>query len=157
MPTQSSVTLTANPDGTGNLQIGSVGFPNINFFNLGFDPQYLGNSLRLAHLVGNYGQPDSAEFLNAINNILGGVKAPDADYWITSVINNPDGTVTIGTGPTKTGPEVQTFTQQIPSLSSDFQDPSVIIGFVAAFLRKGGYTSLTAAALAAVNAKKFWF
>lgn len=159
MPVLSSVVLTPNSDGTYNLQIGPYGYQGnqADLTNRNFDIDQLANTLRLAHLIGNYGSPDSREFIDAVNNTLGGVKLADATYFITSVANNPDGTITIGTAPTNTGVTVQTFTGGFSSLTSDTQDSSVVVGGVKSFLRLAGYTSLTPAAVAAVNARQFWY
>lgn len=159
MPKQTSVTLTANADGSYNLQVGPYGFQGqqSQLFGQGFDAQKLGTNLRLAFLIGNFTQPGAQTFISYVNNTLGGVKLPDATYFITEIIDNGGGTYTIGTAPNATAPTLQTFTQSLTAFSQDLQDYSVIVGSIASFLRLGNYTSLTAAALAAVNAVKFWY
>lgn len=161
MPQQTSVTITANADGSYNLQVGPYGFQGqqSDLFVRAFAQDHLNNNLRLAYLIGGYASPISQEFINGINQTLGGIKLADQSYYIVTFTQNADGTYALGAA-NAPGATQATFGFQV-SLSdwTDTQQASVIVASVASFLRLRGSTgpTLSAADVTAINARKFWY
>lgn len=139
------------PDGSGFQQ--DIGF----FFGpQPFDTKQIISNMRLAKLIGGYANLLSKEYLAGINVSAAGVRGKDADYFVTQMLQNPDGSYQIGFGPSA-GVVQQTISAQALDLTADTADNSVVLDNLVVFLRIGGYTSFTAQAIAAVAAAKWWF
>ncbi len=152
MPQQvSGVTMIDNEDGTCAVQIGGAGYGGLDiasFFDRStFSQDHLAGNMRLARVIGNYGAVTSEEYLARLAE---GLHLTDADYTVTSIVDNEDGGYTVGFGS-------QTVTMQAGDLEGDTNDLQQVLRNIGSFLRIAGYTELTAGAIAAVATQSFWY
>ncbi len=152
MPQQvTGVAIIDNEDGTCAVQIGSSGYGGLDiagFFDRStFNQGHLAGNMRLARLIGNYGTVTSEEYLARLAE---GLHLTNDDYTVTSIVDNEDGSYTVGFGS-------QTVTMQTSDLEGDTNDLQMVLRNIGSYLRIQGYTELTAGAIAAVAARSFWY
>jgi hypothetical protein len=130
-----------------------------------FDREQLLDNLALTHQIGNYGEIDSQEYLDAVNKASGGlagIEGKDKAYRIAGVklLDPVTGDVEIGLGAKlpsgKVGPVEETVSANRDDLTNRSSSFEAIQRNLVAFFRLGGFTSLTPAALAALKARNFW-
>lgn len=167
MPRQiQGVQLTDNGDGTVNVQIGPSGYTMDKsvLFNPGWNPDAIKLNMRLAHRIGNYGQLNSAEYIDALNKkggALTGIEGPDGRYYISEItlVDAENRIYRVGFGE-KTGntigPTIHTIEVSQDEMLADDQDEREILTNLPAFLRIGGHADVTPAAAAAVRAHRWW-
>jgi hypothetical protein len=111
------------------------------------------DNLRLAFLIGGFTQMNSEEFKKDRR-----VHCKDGSYWINSIELVEESqklyhvTFSKTKGHTKVGMEISQY-----DLMYEENDTSVMIANIAVFLKKSGYTTLTAKAIEAVEKKAFWW
>lgn len=122
------------------------------FANDHSDKQIIDN-LRLAFQIGNFTQMNSDAFKKDRC-----VHCKDGTYWINSIELVDESqklyhvTFSKTRGHTKVGMEISQY-----DLMVEENDTSVMISNISVFLKKAGYTSLTAKAIEAVEKKEFWY
>lgn len=138
------VTLTPNPDGTVNIQIGPNGFqiPQTQLFDrVTFDPDHLMGNIRLKNVIGNYGANVwSQEFLDAIN--ANGIQTTSATFYGLGFTFNPDGSLTVTFGTVLGGTPNQSETFNTADLG-DTHDLGMVVKNIGAWLRMAAFHDLT--------------
>lgn len=163
MPLQvTGLTLSTSADlGTITVQIGPLGYeiPTSELFRREFDVQTLKDSLRLAFLIGGYGEPDSIEFVAAVNQSLGGLEGPD-QRWFVARITPAGGDMYNVAFADRLDVAPGSVEISRNDLTTDYQDMRVVIANLRPWLRIEGATSLeglTEAVKARLAAHIFWY
>jgi hypothetical protein len=123
--------------------------------NSDFNQEQLLHNMRLAFLIGNYGQLNSLEYLDSVNKNGAGLKLTCGTKYINRVENNENGTYTVFVG-NKKGSEDYQIELQESQLREDSGDRSAVLHNIKSFLKAEGYTSLSAAAITKLKNQDFW-
>lgn len=164
MPQQiTDVTLTNLGNGQVNIQIGPYGYErelSSLFDRASIDPQQLFDNCRLAAVLAGVAQPATVEYVNAVNRDGEGIQLKNRVYWLAGkphLVDVDAQVFHIGISETKLGAEVYGFDVPASSLIEDMApDHEIVIRNIGSLLRKGGFSTLTAGAIAAVKAATFW-
>lgn len=164
MPKQASIDIKDNGDGTARIVLAGLEFNAAieDLFNHeDFDPEQVRQNMRLAFLIGGYAHPDSVEYLNGVNKGIAGMEGSNGKLTIKSVTLVNEATqdyrvvFTFTTGPQKG--QTWEFIVNLDYLSSDDQDPQVVLRNIKSFTRVAGHGFASRAALNAIKSAKFWF
>lgn len=124
-----------------------------------FNDTHMVKNLRLARNIGTQAELASREFLDAVNGVNKGMDLGDGTYFIRNIalVAGTNDEYEVGFAKTRNGAVTQTITVNKNALTQPTsENPEDVLDNVKAFLRVGGFTDFTPAAINAIKARRFW-
>lgn len=162
MPEQvENIQIVNNGDGTCMVAIGQFEH-NLQTSRLldrsnGDREKIVRQNLSFAFQIGKYAEPDSVEFLDAVNKGTIGMECPDGKVFINSIEFIGDGQYQVSFG-SSNGVSQFSISLGKSDFTGEGRSPvdEVILDNLRVFLRIAGHTSMTQAAIDSVKARPFW-